>query len=130
MEAGLYFPVYRRCFRGGNSMFSLWPLSRFVTKLFIYKVTLKKRGFVIAFLFEIFVRFLCFVFVTKLRYYAQKLFDYVMRINALSIILKVYIERNHLQQLELIRRIQCNIAHQTHIYQEVSNTNHFGRCHF
>ena len=29
MEAGLYFPVYRRCFRGGNSIFSLWPLSRF-----------------------------------------------------------------------------------------------------
>ena len=36
MEAGLYFPVYRRCFRGGNTIFSLWSLSRFVTKLFIY----------------------------------------------------------------------------------------------
>ena len=36
MEAGLYFPVYCRCFRGGKSIFSLWPLSRFVTKLFIY----------------------------------------------------------------------------------------------
>ena len=26
MEAGLYFPVYRRCFRGGNTIFSLWRL--------------------------------------------------------------------------------------------------------
>ena len=36
MEVGLYFPVYRRCFRGGNSFFSLWHLSRFVTKFFMY----------------------------------------------------------------------------------------------
>ena len=35
-EAGLYFLVCRRCFRGGNSIFSLWPLSRFVTKHFRY----------------------------------------------------------------------------------------------
>ncbi len=34
MEAGLYLPVYCRCFRGSNSIFSLWRLSRFVTKLF------------------------------------------------------------------------------------------------
>ena len=61
MEAGLYFPVYRRCFHGGNSMFSLWPLSRFVTKLFIYKVTLKKKGswllFYLKFSFGSFVLF-------------------------------------------------------------------------
>ena len=31
---GLYFPVYCRCFCGGDSIFSLWLLSRFVTKLF------------------------------------------------------------------------------------------------
>ena len=36
MEAGLYLPVYCRCFRGSNSIFSLWRLSRFVTKLFKY----------------------------------------------------------------------------------------------
>ena len=36
MEAGLYFPIYRRCFRGGNSICSLGRLSRFVTKLFIF----------------------------------------------------------------------------------------------
>ena len=32
--SGIVFPVYRRCFRGGNSIFSLWRLSCFVTKLF------------------------------------------------------------------------------------------------
>ena len=36
MEVGLYLPVYRRSFRGGNSIFSPWRLSCFVTKLFIY----------------------------------------------------------------------------------------------
>ena len=34
MEVELYLPVYRRSFRGGNSIFSPWRLSRFVTKLF------------------------------------------------------------------------------------------------
>ena len=34
MEVGLYLPVYRRAFRGGNSIFSPWRLLRFVTKLF------------------------------------------------------------------------------------------------
>ena len=38
MEAGFYLSVYRRCFRGGNSIFSLWSLSRFVTKLFTYRL--------------------------------------------------------------------------------------------
>ena len=31
-------PAYRRHFRGGKSIFSLWRLSRFVTKPFIYYV--------------------------------------------------------------------------------------------
>ena len=35
MEVWLYLPVYRRSFRGGNSICSPWRLSRFVTKLFI-----------------------------------------------------------------------------------------------
>ena len=35
MEAELYLPVYRRSFRGDNSIFSPWCLSCFVTKLFI-----------------------------------------------------------------------------------------------
>ena len=34
MEVGLYLPVYRLSFRGGNSIVSPWRLSRFVTKLF------------------------------------------------------------------------------------------------
>ena len=34
MEVGLYLPVYSRSFRGGNTIFSPWRLSRFVTKLF------------------------------------------------------------------------------------------------
>ena len=36
MEAELYLPVYRQSFREGNSIFSPWRLSRFVTKLFKY----------------------------------------------------------------------------------------------
>ena len=39
MEVGLYLPVYSRSFRGGNTIFSPWRLSRFVTKLnFKYKL--------------------------------------------------------------------------------------------
>ena len=40
MEVGLYLPVYRRSFRGDNSIFSPWRLLRFVTKLFIYTYVL------------------------------------------------------------------------------------------
>ena len=39
---GLYLPVYSRSFRRGNTIFSPWRLSRFVTKLFIYIVLLIK----------------------------------------------------------------------------------------
>ena len=39
MEAELYLPVYPRSFRGGNSIFSPWRLSRFVTKPFTSKCT-------------------------------------------------------------------------------------------
>ena len=35
MEVELYLPVYSRSFRGGNTIFSPWRLSRFVTKLFL-----------------------------------------------------------------------------------------------
>ena len=35
MDVGLYVPVYSRSFRGGNTIFSPWRLSRFVTKLML-----------------------------------------------------------------------------------------------
>ena len=61
--------------------------------------------------------------------------------NRIDNIMKVYIERNHLQlylirhreqMLTLFKLIfakQCSIAHRTHI-SGISDTNHFGHCHF
>ena len=44
MEAGLHLPAYRRPFRGGKSIVSLWRLSRFVTKLFVSPSMLCTNG--------------------------------------------------------------------------------------